>query len=567
MSSTAEKPKIRLGDRLVQMGLITPDQVTIALIEQKKTGKMIGQALIDLGFISDNDMREVLGETLGRGSIDLSSTVPDADAVALISKQLAQRHNVVPVNYNEISKTLMLAMTDIYDVMVLDRINANIPADITLVPVLASESDISNALDQFYGYEMSVDGILKEVETGVIDYDSFDDSANEYSQPIVRLVDALLADAVKRDASDIHFEPEASFLRLRYRIDGVLMQIRSLHKDYWAALSVRLKVMAGLNIAENRTPQDGRISLRVGGRVVDFRVSVLPTMDGENIVLRVLDRDRGLVDLDEFDLPLETLTQLKLLMSRPEGIILVTGPTGSGKTTTLYSMLNFLNSIEVNIMTLEDPVEYPINMIRQTSINEVSKMDFASGIRSIMRQDPDIILVGEVRDSSTAEMAFRAAMTGHRVFTTLHTNSAIGAIPRLVDIGVPADILAGNIIGIIGQRLIRILCKHCKRPRISEEFEQIILGSDDALELYDAVGCKHCSNTGYKGRTLVMEVLMLNEDLDELISTKATMVQFRKLAKQNDFKTMSEDGLRLVLQGRTTIEELSRVVDLTAGLS
>ncbi|MFT7090176.1 MAG: general secretion pathway protein E/type IV pilus assembly protein PilB [Candidatus Azotimanducaceae bacterium] len=549
------------------MGLISQDQVTIALIEQKKTGKMIGQALIDLGFISDNDMREVLGETLGRGSIDLRSMLPDADAVALISKQLAQRHNVVPVNYNEASKSLMLAMTDIYDVMVLDRINANIPADITLVPVLASESDISRALDQFYGYEMSVDGILKEVETGVIDYDSFDDSADEYSQPIVRLVDALLSDAVKREASDIHFEPEASFLRLRYRIDGVLMQIRSLHKDYWSALSVRLKVMAGLNIAENRVPQDGRISLRVGGRVVDFRVSVLPTMDGENIVLRVLDRAQGLVELDAFGLPLETLTQLKLLMSRPEGIILVTGPTGSGKTTTLYSMLNYLNSIEVNIMTLEDPVEYPINMIRQTSINEVSKMDFASGIRSIMRQDPDIILVGEVRDRPTAEMAFRAAMTGHRVFTTLHTNSAIGAIPRLVDIGVPQDILSGNIIGIIGQRLIRLLCEHCKQARISEEFEQVILGVDDVIELYSPVGCKHCANIGYRGRTLVMEVLTLNEELDEMISTKATMQQFRKHAKQNDFKTMSEDGLRLVKQGRTTIEELSRVVDLTAGLS
>ncbi len=226
-ASQETQPRQRLGDRLVDMGLITPDQVTIALIEQKKTGKMIGQALIDLGFISEADMREVLGETLGRGSIDLSSLVPDADAVALISKQLAVRHKVVPVNYNESSKSLMLAMSDIYDVMVLDRINANIPADITLIPVLATETDISNALDQFYGYEMSVDGILKEVETGVIDYDSFDDSADEYSQPIVRLVDALLADAVKREASDIHFVPEASFLPLRYRIDGVLMQIRS----------------------------------------------------------------------------------------------------------------------------------------------------------------------------------------------------------------------------------------------------------------------------------------------------------------------------------------------------
>lgn len=565
--STAQKTRMKLGDRLVNMGLVTEDQITIALIEQKKTDKMLGQALIDLGFVSEGKMREVLGETLGRGSIDLTSLVPDAEAVALVSKQLALRHKVVPVNYNDSSKSLTLAMTDIYDVMVLDRINANIPADITLVPVLATESGISKALDQFYGYEMSVDGILKEVETGIIDYESFDDDADQYSQPIVRLVDALLADAVKREASDIHFEPEESFLRLRYRIDGVLMQIRSLHKDYWAALSVRLKVMAGLNIAENRAPQDGRISLRVGGRIVDFRVSTLPTMDGENIVLRVLDRDRGLVELDSFDLPAETLTQLKLLMSRPEGIILVTGPTGSGKTTTLYSMLSYLNSIEVNIMTLEDPVEYSINMIRQTSVNEASRIDFADGIRSIMRQDPDIILVGEVRDSDTAEMAFRAAMTGHRVFTTLHTNSAIGAIPRLNDIGVPPDILAGNIIGIIGQRLIRLLCEKCKKPRVSEGFEQIILGVDDAIELYEPQGCDSCSHTGYRGRTLVMEVLTLNDDLDELIATQATMQQFRKMAKQHHFKTMSEDGLRLVREGRTTIEELSRVVDLTAGLS
>ncbi len=561
------KQKLRLGDQLVERGLITPDQVTIALIEQKKTGKMIGQALIDLGFISESVMRDVLGQALGRDSIDLSKVELDIEAISLIPKQLAQRLNVVPVSYDPIEKDLVLAMTDIYDVMVLDRINANIPADITVVPVLAAESDISSAVDDFYGYEMSVDGILKEVETGVIDYDSLGEGGDEYSQPVVRLVDALLADAVKRDASDIHFEPESSFLRLRYRIDGVMSQIRSLHKDYWAALSVRLKVMAGLNIAENRVPQDGRISLRVGGRTVDFRVSVLPTVYGENIVLRVLDRAKGLVDLEKYDIPDETLTKLKLLMSRPEGIILVTGPTGSGKTTTLYSMLNFLNSIEVNIMTLEDPVEYPINMIRQTSINEVSKMDFAAGIRSIMRQDPDIILVGEVRDTATAEMAFRAAMTGHQVFTTLHTNSAIGAIPRLIDIGVPPDILSGNIIGIIGQRLIRLLCEKCKAPRQSEEFENIILGLDDSIEVFSATGCDACSNIGYKGRTLVMEVLTLNDHLDELIAKQATMQQFRKQAKQDDFITMSEDGLRLVIQGRTTIEELSRVVDLTAGLN
>ncbi|MFT4712571.1 MAG: type II secretory ATPase GspE/PulE/Tfp pilus assembly ATPase PilB-like protein [Candidatus Azotimanducaceae bacterium] len=557
--------KPRLGDRLLSEGLVSQDQITIALIEQKKTGKMIGQALIDLGFVSEQKMRDMLGEVLGRGSIDLSSVKPDPKAISLISKQIAQRHNVMPVSFSASNNSLILAMTDIYDVMVLDRINANIPAEINLTPVLATETDIRKAIDTFYGYEMSVDGILKEVETGVIDYDSLDE-AEEYSQPIVRLVEALLEDAVKREASDIHFEPEASFLRLRYRIDGVMSQIRSLHKDYWAAISVRLKVMANLNIAENRTPQDGRISMRVSGREVDFRVSVLPTVDGENIVLRVLDRAKSLMPLENFNLRAETLAKLKLLMSRPNGIILVTGPTGSGKTTTLYSLLNFLNSIEVNIMTLEDPVEYPISMIRQTSINEVSKMDFADGIRSIMRQDPDIILVGEVRDSATAEMAFRAAMTGHQVFTTLHTNSAVGAIPRLVDIGVPADILSGNIIGIIGQRLIRVLCDKCKQPRESEEFEQIILGLDQPIQLFDPKGCKDCSNIGYRGRSIVMEVLTITDELDEMIAKKSTMLEFRNQAKLGGFKTMAEEGLRLVTDGQTTIEELSRVVDLTAGL-
>ncbi len=569
MSQAAETDfnRMKLGEKLIQRGIITEDHVNIALIEQKKTGKMMGQALTDLGFVSESVMRDVLGEELGRGSIELSSVTPDGDALELVPKQIAQRHSVVPVSYNVPDRTLTLAMVDIFDVMVLDRVQANLPPDIQVIPVLATESDISNAIDQFYGYEMSVDGILREIQTGVTDYDSLEAGGNEYSQPIVRLVDALLSDAVKREASDIHFEPEPNFLRLRYRVDGVMFQIRALHKDFWAPISVRLKVMAGLNIAENRVPQDGRVSLRVGGRMVDFRVSVLPTIHGENIVLRVLDRARGLVPLDEFKLAPDLLEQLKLLMSRPEGIILVTGPTGSGKTTTLYSMLSYLNSIERNIMTLEDPVEYPIDMIRQTSISEVTKMDFADGIRSIMRQDPDIILVGEIRDGDTAEMAFRAAMTGHQVYSTLHTNSAVGAFPRLTDIGVPPDIMSGNIIGVIGQRLVRLLCAACKMPRPIEEFEQIILGESAPDELYDALGCPSCSRVGYKGRHLIMEILALNHELDEMVATQATMSQLLAKARAGGYQLMAEDGLRQVAAGETTIEELSRVVDLTAGLT
>ncbi len=559
-------PKKRLGDQLIDKGLVTKDQVEIAITEQKKSSHPLGQVLIELGFITEAVMRDVLGETLGRESIDLGHAVPDAEAIGLVSKQLASRYNILPVSFDQIARRLQIATTDIYDVMVLDRVRATIESDIDVQPVLAAEGEIRAAIDQFYGYELSVDGILKEIETGVVDYQSLDSSGEEYSQPLVRLVDAILTDAVKRGASDIHFEPEAGFLRLRYRIDGVLQQIRSLHRDYWSAIVVRLKVMANLNIAETRTPQDGRISLKVGGRAVDFRVSAQPTTYGENIVLRVLDRAKGIVPLEKLNMHPDTFDLMKLLMSRPEGIILVTGPTGSGKTTTLYSMLNYRKSVEVNIMTLEDPVEYPMDMIRQTSINEVSKMDFASGIRSLMRQDPDIILVGEVRDEATAEMAFRAAMTGHQVFTTLHTNSALGSIPRLIDIGVKADIMAGNIIGIIGQRLLRTLCESCKKERPSEEFEQIILGVDKKIAIYDPIGCDACSGSGYKGRVSVLEVLKMDDELDELIANHSTMREVTNYAIKSGFKTMADDGIRRIISGQTTIEELSRVVDLTARL-
>lgn len=558
--------KKRLGDQLMEQGIVTEDQVTIAITEQKKTNKPLGQVFIDLGFVTEHVIRDTLAESFGQQSVDLTAAVPDPEALALIPKQVATRNNVVPISINHRTHELQVAMADVYDVIVLDRIRATLPMDIDIRPMLATETQIRSALDLFYGYELSVDGILKEIETGEVDWQSLESGGQEYSQPLVRLVDAVLSDAVKKDASDIHFEPEAGFLRLRYRIDGVLKQIRSLHKDYWSAIAVRLKVMANLNIAETRTPQDGRISLNVGGKDVDFRVSVQPVTHGENIVLRVLDRTKGIVALEKLDLNPANFDLIKLMMSRPEGIILVTGPTGSGKTTTLYSMLNYRSSIEVNIMTLEDPVEYPMDLIRQTSISDAAKMDFASGIRSLMRQDPDIILLGEVRDEATAEMAFRAAMTGHQVFTTLHTNSALGSIPRLMDIGVKADLLSGNIIGIIGQRLVRRLCKECKATRPAEEFEQIILGVDKPIELYDAVGCETCGNSGYKGRISVMEVLKVDKELDELIAKHTPLNEIERKAIAQGFKTMADDGLRRVMLGETTIEALSRSVDLTERL-
>jgi general secretion pathway protein E len=491
--------------------------------------------------------------------------VPDNEAINLIPKDLSVRFNIIPISLDSEEGTLSVAMTDIYNLLILDRLRAIIGNRIELIPLLASESQISDAIDQFYGYELSVDGILNEIETGEVDYDSLDVEGDEYSQPLVRLVDAILADAVKHGSSDIHFEPEHGFLRLRYRIDGVLRQVRSLHKDYWSAIVVRLKVMSNMNIAETRAPQDGRISLNIRGHQIDFRVSSQPTTHGENVVLRVLDRAKGIVPIDDLGLHDEALSQLKLIMARPEGIVLVTGPTGSGKTTTLYSMLGYVRSEQVNIMTLEDPVEYPMDMIRQTSINEVLRMDFANGIRSLMRQDPDIILVGEIRDSDTAEMAFRAAMTGHQVYSTLHTNSAIGSIPRLIDIGVKSDIMSGNIIGIIGQRLVRKLCPHCKTAHEASDIEKMLLGIEPSasLQLHDTSGCDKCEDIGYKGRVAILEVLRVDAELDEMIAENITLGKIKKHLKSHGFQTLADDAARRVIEGTTTLDEVSRVIDLT----
>ena len=558
--------KEKIGQQLLNKGLISVDQLDIALTEQKKKGGLLGEILVGLGFVSESVMRDVLSQVLGIASVDLASVVPDKSALDLIDKEIAERYTIVPVSFEESEHRLRIAMKDASDLTILDRVHAVVGRTIELLPMVAGESEIKKAIDQFYGYELSVDGILREIETGEIDYQSLDANQDEYSQPLIRLVDAILADAVKRGASDIHFEPEEGFLRLRYRIDGVLKQIRSLHKDYWSAIVVRLKVMCTMNIAETRIPQDGRLSLQVQGYRVDFRVSAQPTTHGENIVLRVLDRAKGIVPMDKLGIHEDTLNDLKMMMARPEGIILVTGPTGSGKTTTLYSLLNYVKSEQVNIMTLEDPVEYPMDMIRQTSVNEVARMDFANGIRSMMRQDPDIILVGEIRDEDTAEMAFRAAMTGHQVLSTLHTNSAIGTFPRLLDIGVLPDIMTGNIIGVISQRLVRLLCKHCKTEKKPNEIESKLLDLEIETSehlIYEPQGCSHCDNTGYKGRVAIIEALRINNELDEQIAKRATLGELKAVAKLTGYKTLADDAIRCVLEGKTSLTEVSRVIDLT----
>jgi type II secretory ATPase GspE/PulE/Tfp pilus assembly ATPase PilB-like protein len=555
-----------LGQILIDKGILSEDQLRIALLEQMKSNQPVGKLLVSLGFVSEATLRDALSESLGKSSIDLSKAIIDPSALKMVPRELAKRHHLLPLDYDAEQRRLTVALADVNDIVALDKVRALSSEEIEIDTLLAGDSEIDRAIDQYYGHELSIDGILHEIETGEIDFRGLQSSSDEYSQPVVRLIDSILTDAVKRDASDIHFEPEANFLRIRYRIDGMLRQIRALHKSYWPAMAVRIKVLSTMNIAETRAPQDGRISLSMRGRQVDFRVSVQPTIHGENIVLRILDRQKGIVPLEGLGLADEQLNQLKLMIARPEGIILVTGPTGSGKTTTLYSVLNHINSEGVNIMTLEDPVEYPMALVRQTSVAEAAKLDFANGIRSMMRQDPDVILVGEVRDADTADMALRAAMTGHQVYSTLHTNSAIGAIPRLLDIGILPDIMAGNIIGIIAQRLVRRLCVHCKTPYQAEAHEARLFGTPDdgpRPVIYRPCGCERCEFQGYRGRLAIMELLRVNGDMDELIARRATAREMRQLAFRQGFRALADDGLRRVLDGSTSIEELGRVVDLT----
>ena len=561
-----QRRKLRLGELMVQQGLISQDQLRIALMEQDQNNIPLGRQLVRLGFVTEAMVRDLVAHTIGQESIDLTTVIADADALKMVPEEFARRYHLIPVAFDEPTKTLVIAMADMFNVVALDQLRAMLGGQIQLKPVLAAEAQLEEYIDQFYGYELSVDGILREIETGEIDYQSLQTGGDQYTQPVVRLVGALLMDAVKRGASDIHFEPEYAFLRVRYRIDGVLLQIRSLHKTYWPGVAVRLKVISGMDIAETRSPQDGRLNINLIGRPIDFRVSSHPTIHGENIVLRVLDREKSIIPLERMGLRAETLTELKLMMTRPEGIMVVTGPTGSGKTTTLYSLLSFKNTEAVNIMTLEDPVEYPVTMMRQTSVAEVNKVDFANGIRSIMRQDPDIILVGEIRDADTATMAFRAAMTGHQVFSTLHTNSALGAFPRLLDIGILPDIMAGNIIGVVAQRLVRVLCPHCKEAHVPNDDERKLLGAKpkQEIQMYRHAGCKRCNHSGYRGRMAIMELLRIDSDMDALVSRRAPLDELRKLALEKGFTTLADDGIRRIFEGYTSLAEVMRVIDLTS---
>ena len=543
--------------RLTEAGLLSRDQLQIGLTESKRSGDSLDKSLLRLGFVTDSLLVQA-DETHQRGMsrqgerINLPEVLPDPDALALIPADVARCHQLVPVSLRD--KRLLVAVADLYDLPAQDKVRSLLDAADSPTFTVASAPEIASAIDRFYGFELSIDGILHEIETGEINHNILT-SDDDYHQPVVRLVDAILIDAVKSDASDIHFEPEAGFIRIRYRVDGVMRQIRSVHIDYWAAIVVRVKVLAELNIAESRAPQDGQLSMNVSGRSIEFRVSCMPTVHGENIVLRILDRQKGIVPLDKLGLHNHTLKKLTDSMERPEGLILITGPTGSGKTTTLYSMLAHKSDERINIMTLEDPVEYPMAMLRQTTVNEQVKLDFSSGIKSILRQDPDVILVGEIRDGEVAEMVFRASMTGHQVYSTLHANSAAGAIARLKDIGVTPSIISDSVISIVGQRLVRKLCLNC-RVTASEPTDE------GQCFTHKPGGCDSCNSQGYKGRIAVIEVLRFNDVIRDLVVSDANVSAISEYAAQQGYSNLSMEAMKLVYAGVTSITEVSRVIDI-----
>lgn len=558
--------KGRIGEQLVSKGIITKGQLNVALQEKKVSGKMLGEVLVALGFIKADLLTTYLSESSGFEVFDPSGAIVDGDVLSIVSKEQAMKFQLLPVSIQ--GNNLMVAMADPHDIMAIDALRKHLPKKgMNIKPLLAGPKVLIEAIETAYGYASSVNDILKELEDDTyVPEDIAGLSEDEaYSHPIVRLVNALVFEAVKIGASDLHFEPEENFIRLRYRIDGVLFTAQTIHKKHWSGLSQRIKIISQMNIADKLTPQDGRFHMNIGGRMADFRVSSLPTAHGENIVMRVLDQSQSIMPLADLGFSPDNLKKIQNAQSRPEGIIIVTGPTGSGKTTSLYSMLNEINTVDVNIQTLEDPVEYTLPMIRQTPVRE-GVLDFADGIKALLRQDPDIIFIGEIRDPVTAEMALKAAMTGHQVYTTLHTNDSFGAIPRLLDLSLKPGMVAGAIVAVFAQRLVRRLCTECKVPHEATAEECVLLGVDPATKptIYDAKqgGCKACGGQGYKGRVAVAEILTFDEDMDEIIARSGTKAEIKAAAVEKGFKSMKDDGMLKILDGMTSIEALSKVVDV-----
>lgn len=556
-----------LGDILIERGCATPQQISAALAYQTAAGKPIGEIMVQLGFVNERDLIDALAEQQHVDTWDLRAFPPDPEAVSKVTAQCCVDNLLVPVKITD--DALIVAMRNPGDLDAIDRVCSITRMRVS--PVQASDTALASILNRLFGSDPSLrESIDTFVSRALADLNTTkgDDSASaqateEETRPVIGIVDQMVSDAIAMRASDIHLEPRANHAELRYRIDGRLMRIRNIPGSLIRMVVARIKIMADLDITNRRHPQDGRIEFRRDGLSTDLRISILPTQFGSRVVMRVLDRSVAVKTLDELGFAERNAKIFRRMIRKPYGIILVTGPTGSGKTTTLYAAVNEIKSEHSNFMTCEDPIEYTLEGVNQSQVDERSGLTFNSQLRAILRQDPDAILVGEIRDPETADTAMRAAMTGHLVLTTLHCNDAPGAFPRLSNMGIDPFLVSTSVVGVLAQRLLRTLCPSCKSRRTPDEEELATLRSFGIPKLdhiWQAVGCEACQNTGYRGRFGVHELLPVTEHVASLIAKEASIEELREAATPFGYRPMSADAAWRVARGETTLEEARRLV-------
>ena len=556
----------QLLQMLEDQAYISRDQRLIIETDTKEKNLSVDVLLVEYGFISADAVNDCIVQLTGSRVVSLEQLIVDPQALDALDAAIAKRYQAFPVFYHNERSLLEVAVADPSDVIVRDVIDGQLAGRCTVEYCQASAPEIERAIESAYGFEQTLDAVIAELsgkQEANLSKQSRQNNqtnllANGLEHPIVRLTNGLIMQAYREIASDIHFEPEAAFFRVRFRVDGLLRSCYSLHIQHWPACATRLKVMAGLNIAETRDCQDGAFSLRIGGAVVDLRLSVFPTVHGENIVVRVLDRSNAGKNLDDTGLDSTTCQVIRRAASEPQGLVLLVGPTGCGKTTTLYGLLNYLSDESVNIMTLEDPVEYQLPLVRQSSVSATGKLNFANGIRSVLRQDPDIILVGEIRDAETADLSMRAAMTGHMVLSTLHARSVMGAFRRLNDLGIDKSVLIDSVSAIVSQRLLRVLCERCKT--LANGYSHTHM--EGAAVEFEPKGCPNCLDTGFKGRLAIAEVLSVDDQVRACLHSDGWLetVALEKAAANAGFKSISQTGAAALQQGLTSRDELQRVL-------
>jgi len=545
----------------MQYGIITEGQLREVLTEQKKEGGKIGEVLINLGYATQQNINEVLEYQLGIPFVDLEEYEISKDATKTITESLAKRHILIPIRITETD--LYVAMEDPLNIFAIDDVK--IFSGKEIVPMLANEASILNAIEIHYGKQQAMDAAEEYKQEHAVELvpDITEEDANDpvKSAPIVKLVNTILEQSVRHRASDIHIEPYERYIRVRYRVDGKLQKMYDYETSLLNAIVARIKITAGMDIAEKRRPQDGRINIKVDKKAYDIRVSTLPTVYGEKVVMRVNSKEGFTKGKEELGLFKDDLEKFEGILSNPHGIILVTGPTGSGKSTTLYTSLNEINSEDLNIVTVEDPVESQIEGINQVQVNVKAGLTFATALRSILRQDPDVIMIGEIRDGETAEIAVKASITGHLVVSTLHTNDSASTISRLIDMGIEPFLVGASVVGIIAQRLVRRLCPKCRERFFATSEEKRVLGlpENEEISIYKSKGCHQCGNTGYQGRIGVYEILQIDHDIRKIINDRGNTDEIRKMAMKNGLRTIRANSVRLVLNGTTTIDEMVRI--------